>query len=62
MDLTITASITNWVILRDWMRETQTQADETKEEQNFQRHLEVLEVKDLLTIFSSGAGIYRDAV
>ena len=46
------------------MRETQAQAEETKKEQNFHRHLEVLvlEVKALLTIFSSGVGIYRDAV
>ena len=44
------------------MRETQTQAEETKKEQNFQRHLEMLEVKALLTIFSSSVGIYRDGV
>ena len=50
--------------LRGWMRKTKAQAEETKKEQNFHRHLEVLvlEVKALLTIFSSGVGIYRDAV
>ena len=44
------------------MRETQAQADETKKEQEFQRHIEVLKAKALLTNVSPDDSIYRDAV
>ena len=56
--------ICTYSLLRGWMRKTQAQADETKKEQEFHRHIEieVLKAKALLTIVSPGDGVYRDAV
>ena len=55
-------TICTYSLLRGWMRETQAQADETKKEQEFQRRIEVLKAKALLTIVWPGDGVYRDAV
>ena len=55
-------TICTYSLLRGWMRKTQAQADETKKEQKLQRHLEVLEVKAILTIVWPGDGVYRNAV